>query len=148
MEYTEASIGRIFILRLENGDQIPETIEKFAETKEISSATVLFIGGADKEGEVAVGPKDGSAEQPIPDTQKLSGVSEAIGAGTIFTNEDELPKLHLHSAFGRKDKTITGCTKAGGIDIWNIGEVIILELKNHSARRKIDPETGFELLEL
>ncbi|RJX22504.1 MAG: DUF296 domain-containing protein, partial [Ammonifex sp.] len=41
----------------------------------------------------------------------------------------------------------TGCTREG-VTIWHIGEVIILELINSSAQRKIDPTTGFELLEV
>ncbi|ODA38751.1 hypothetical protein DSBG_4476 [Desulfosporosinus sp. BG] len=48
---------------------------------------------------------------------------------------------------GRNIETVTGCTKEG-ITIWHIGEVIIFELKNSSALRKVDPITGFELLEL
>ncbi|EGW37720.1 DNA-binding protein [Desulfosporosinus sp. OT] len=43
--------------------------------------------------------------------------------------------------------TVTGCTREC-VTIWHIGEVIIFELKNSSARRKVDPNTGFELLEL
>ncbi|MCK8825413.1 PPC domain-containing DNA-binding protein [Fuchsiella alkaliacetigena] len=147
MEYTEAEIGRIFILRLEDGDRLPEAIENFAVNKDIESATVLFIGGADKGSQVIAGPDDGEAAEPLPMVGSLPGVSEAVGVGTIFTNEEDEPKLHLHSAFGREAKTITGCTRAG-VDIWHIGEVVIWELKNHSACRKIDAETGFELLEV
>lgn len=147
MRYTEANIGRIFILRLENGDQIPKTIEEFAKAKKIESATVLLIGGADKESKVIVGPEDGSSKVPVPMIQHLIDASEALGVGTIFTNENMIPKLHLHSAFGRNGETITGCTREGVV-IWHIGEVIIFELLNSSAQRKIDPETGFELLEV
>ncbi|EGW37165.1 hypothetical protein [Desulfosporosinus sp. OT] len=32
MKYSEANLGRIFILRLEHGDRIPDTIENFAIT--------------------------------------------------------------------------------------------------------------------
>jgi len=62
-------------------------------------------------------------------------------------NEDKVPKLHLHAAFGRNRDTITGCTREG-VTIWHIGEVVIFELTNSTAQRKIDPETGFELLDL
>jgi predicted DNA-binding protein with PD1-like motif len=149
LKYSEANLGRIFILRLENGDQIPDIIEEFAEQKEIESATVLFIGGADKESKVVAGPEDGSAEEIVANLQSLAGVSESVGVGTIFSNEDEIPKLHLHASFGRGEKTTTGCTKGdAGVDIWHIGEVIILELINNSAERKIDLDTGFELLEV
>ncbi|HBV85591.1 PPC domain-containing DNA-binding protein [Desulfosporosinus sp.] len=147
MKYSEANLGRIFILRLEHGDIIPDTIENFAITYQINSAIVHFLGGADTNSKVVVGPEDGTARKPIPMVTELLGTSEAVGIGTIFTNEQKVPKLHLHSAFGRNRDTVTGCTREG-VKIWHIGEVIIFELANSTAQRKVDPETGFELLEL
>lgn len=147
MNYTEATVGRIFILRLEHGDTLPDTIETFAQGKDLKSAVVWFIGGADKDSRVIVGPQDGSAPKPIPVISCLPDVSEALAVGTIFTNEANIPKLHMHSAFGRGSETISGCTRAG-VNIWQIGEAVILELMNSSAHRRIDPQTGFELLEV
>ncbi len=147
MKYTEASLGRIFILRLEHGDMLPQAIEKFAQKKRISSALAFFIGGADKDSKVVVGPEVGCAEKPIPVIKKLLDASDAMGVGTIFTNEEQKPKLHLHSSFGHKLETLTGCTRCG-IKIWHIGEVVIIELTDNPALRKIEPQTGFELLEL
>ena len=147
MKYSEAQLGRIFILRLEHGDMIPEIIEDFASDHQVKSAMVHFIGGADTNSRVVVGPEDGTALRPRPVVTNLLGTSEAIGAGTLFTNEEGLPKLHLHSAFGRSRETVTGCTREG-VKVWHIGEVVIFELVNTSAKRKIDPGTGFELLEM
>ncbi len=146
MKYSEASIGRIFIIRLENGDKIPDTIEDFAKKHHINSAALIFLGGAKKGSKVIVGPEDGTIKKPIPMVTILEGVSESSGVGTIFLNEQNIPKLHMHSAFGRKEKTITGCVRKG-IDIWIVGEVIILEIINTNARRKLDPSSEFELLE-
>jgi predicted DNA-binding protein with PD1-like motif len=147
MKYTEANLGRIFILRLENGDKIPDTIEEFAKTHQIASAMVQFLGGADKDSKVVVGPEDGAAPKPRKVIANLPGTSEALGLGTLFLNEAKVPKLHLHAAFGRGKDTLTGCT-GEGVMIWHIGEVVIIELTNFTARRKIDAQTGFELLEL
>ncbi|MDR3583791.1 MAG: DNA-binding protein [Desulfosporosinus sp.] len=147
MKYSAANLGRIFILRLEHGDKIPDTIEEFAKTHQIDSAILHFLGGADTNSKVVVGPEDGTVKQPRKMITELLGTSEAVGIGTLFINEDGVPKLHLHSAFGRERDTITGCTREGVI-IWKIGEVVIFELINSSARRKLDAETGFELLDL
>lgn len=147
MKYTQASLGRIFILRLEQGDKIPDTIESFAQEKDIKSAAVFFIGGADKGSKVVVGPRDGAEEKPVPVVTTLSGTSESVGIGTIFRDEKNFPKLHLHSSFGHGEKVITGCTRKG-VDIWLYGEIIIMEIVNDSSIRKIDKTTGFELLEL
>lgn len=147
IKYAEANLGRIFILRLEHGDKIPDIIEEFAGTHQIASAIVHFLGGADVNSKVVVGPEDGTAAKPQKLVTELPGTSEAVGIGTLFLNEDQVPKLHMHSAFGRNRDTVTGCTREG-VTIWHIGEAVIFELLNSSAQRKIDPGTGFELLEL
>ncbi len=147
MKYSEANLGRIFVLRLEHGDTIPSTIEDFAKEQGVSAAIVYFLGGAQKGSKVVVGPKNGSAEKPIPMITVLPGVSEAAGFGTLFSNQDGSPKLHMHASFGREQNTITGCTREG-ITIWHIGEVVVLELLNTSAHREINTQNGFELLEI
>ena len=147
MKYTEASQGRIFILRMEHGDKIPDLIEEFAQEQQIKAALVFLLGGADTGSQVVVGPEDGTSPKPIPMVTSLLGTSEALGLGTLFCDEEGLPKLHLHASFGRSREAITGCTREG-VAIWQIGEVVIQELRNSSAHRKIDPQTGFELLEV
>ncbi|MFX4262317.1 PPC domain-containing DNA-binding protein [Pelotomaculum propionicicum] len=147
MKYSEAKLGRVFILRLEHGDRLPDIIEKFATEQKIRSAIVHFLGGADTGSKVVVGPEDGKAAIPRPVVAGLPGTSEAVGMGTIFINEEGKPTLHLHSAFGRGTDTVTGCTREGVI-IWHIGEALILELINTNAKRKIDHGTSFELLDV
>ena len=147
MKYSEGNIGRVFILRLEDGDKIPQTIEDFALEKSINSGLVFFIGGADKGSKIIVGPKDGTAAKPISVMRELHDASEAMGLGTIFLNEENVPKLHLHSTFGRCLETLTGCTREG-VSIWKVCEIVILEILNISALRRIEPQTGFELLEI
>ena len=146
MNYTEANLGRIFILRLHNDELLHEVIEKFAAQKQIKSAFCFFLGGAQDKSKVVVGPKDGDAMPPQPMVTLLKGVHEGCGVGTIFTNDEGKPTLHMHASFGRNDNTITGCVRMG-VDIWQIGEVVILELAGSSAKRVKNKETGFEFLE-
>lgn len=146
MKYSEAKIGRIFVIRLEDGEILHEQIEKFAKEKKIKSAGVIFIGGADKGSKLVVGPEDGRSSPIIPMENILSDVHEAAGVGTIFPNEKGEPVLHMHSAFGRGDDTRAGCVRRG-VKIWHVGEVVIFELTGISAIRKLDSNTGFELLE-
>ena len=77
----------------------------------------------------------------------LKGVHEGTGVGTIFTNEQGKPKLHMHASFGRNDTAVTGCVRMG-VDVWQIGEVVILELTGSTAKREKNKETGFEFLEV
>jgi uncharacterized protein len=146
MNYTEAKLGRIFILRLHQNETIHEVIEKFATEKQIHSAMCIFLGGAEDNSKIVVGPKDGNATRPDPMTFLLKGVHEGCGVGTIFTDEAGKPKLHMHASFGRNGKAATGCIRAG-VQVWQIGEFVILELVGSSAKRAKNKQTGFELLE-
>ena len=146
MNYTEAKLGRIFILRLHEGERLHEVIEKFASEKQVSGALCFFLGGAEDKSKVVVGPKDGKECTIDPMVTLLKGVHEAFGVGTIFTNEEGKPKLHMHASFGRGEKAITGCVRMG-VDIWLIGEVVILELTGSTAKRARNNESSFEVLE-
>jgi predicted DNA-binding protein with PD1-like motif len=147
MQFTEAKLGRIFILRLHDGDHLPDILESFAAENHVTTALCFFLGGVKEKGHVVVGPKDGTALPPEPMVTLLNGVHEACGIGTIFADEEGKPKLHMHASFGRNDNTITGCVRMG-MDIWRIGEVIVLELTGTTAHRARDKETAFEFLEI
>ncbi len=146
MDYTEANLGRIFILRLRQGEVLHDEIEKFAAQKQIKSALCFFLGGAEDQSKIVVGPKEGKALPPQPVLTLLKGVHEGAGVGTIFTDEAGAPKLHMHASFGRNDNAVTGCVRMG-VEVWQIGEVAVIELTGSSARRVKNKTTGFELLE-
>jgi predicted DNA-binding protein with PD1-like motif len=52
----------------------------------------------------------------------------------------------MHASFGRENAAVTGCVRLG-VDVWLIGEVVLLELCGGTARRLRNKENGFELLE-
>jgi predicted DNA-binding protein with PD1-like motif len=145
MKYSQAEQGRIFIIRLEDGDIIHEEIEKFAFEKSIKAAAMIIIGGADKNSKLVVGPEDGRREPIVPMEQILDNVNEIVGTGTIFPNDKGDPVLHMHVACGRQASTVTGCVRKG-VKTWHVLEVILFELVDTTAVRALDPVTGFELL--
>jgi len=147
MEFTEAKLGRVFVLRLHDGDHLPNVLESFAAAHKVKSAICIFLGGAKDNSRIVVGPRNGNVIPPEPMITLLEGVHEACGVGTIFMDEECKPKLHMHASFGRNEETITGCVRMG-VDVWRIGEIVILELKGTDCRRAVDRETGFEFLEV
>ena len=147
MQFTEAKLERVFVLRLHDGDHLPDVLESFAKEQKVNSALCFFLGGAKDNSRIVVGPRNGLDIQPEPMITLLEGVHEVCGVGTIFTNEKGKPKLHMHASFGRKEETITGCVRMG-VDVWRIGEVVLLELTGTSAHRAVNKETGFEFLEV
>jgi predicted DNA-binding protein with PD1-like motif len=146
MKYSEAHQGRIFIIRLEDGDILHESIEKFAAEKNIRRAGVQALGGADKGSRLVVGPREGRTEQIVPMDIVLDDVYEITGVGTIFPDADDKPVLHMHIACGRNRDTVTGCVRRG-VKVWHVMEVIVTELVNDTSRRVLEKESGFELLQ-
>lgn len=147
LQFTEAKLGRVFILRLHDGDRLPNVIESFATENNISTAICFFLGGAKQNSQVVVGPKKSYDFPPEPMVMLLEGVHEASGIGTIIKNEKGEPKLHMHTSFGRNEETITGCVRMG-IEIWQIGEVLVIELTGAKVLRAKDKATGFDFLEV
>ena len=50
MKYSEAKPGRVFVLRLEDGDILHESIEAFAIEHEIMAASLIALGGGCRAG--------------------------------------------------------------------------------------------------
>lgn len=146
MKYSEAHQGRTFIIRLEDGEILHESIEKFAMEKNIMRAGVHVLGGADKGSRLIVGPQEGRARQIVPMDIVLDDVYEITGVGTIFPDAANKPVLHMHIACGRNRDTVTGCVRRG-VNVWHVMEVIITELVNDTSRRVLEKESGFELLQ-
>ncbi len=145
MRYSEAKQGRIFIIRLEDGDIVHKKIEKFSREKSIKAAALIILGGADKGSKLIVGPEHGRREPIIPMEHVLDNVHEIAGTGTIFPDEKGKPILHMHMAGGRKTSSVTGCVRKG-VKVWHVMEVILFELVDTTAVRAFEPTTGFELL--
>jgi predicted DNA-binding protein with PD1-like motif len=145
MKYSEAKQGRIFVIRLEDGEILHETIERFAVDQGIYSAFMIILGGVDQQSRLVVGPEDGRVSPVIPLTHVLPDVHEIAGTGTLFPDEEGKPMLHMHVAAGRKESTITGCVRTG-VKTWQVAEIILVELLESSAVRKLEPALGFKLL--
>ncbi len=146
MKSTEGKPGRIFILRLEEGDKIPDCIESFAEQNHISTGQVILVGGIGG-GQVVAGPRYSDRMPPEPLFLPVDGAHEVLGAGLLTPGEDGRPFLHIHGALGRSGQTLTGCLRPG-VDTWLVAEVIILEITGTKAGRSMDERSGFVLLEI
>ena len=147
MKYTRADVGRIFVLRMDDGDVLNDTLEAFAEEQGIRGALAFYVGGVSGSSTVVVGPDATREDAVIPLLHTLGGTQEAFAFGTLFPNAEGKMVLHMHSASGREGGATVGCTRAG-VSTWLVGEVIVLEITAAQARREVDPGSGFELLEV
>jgi len=146
MKSSEGKIGRVFIIRLEDGDAIPTCIESFAAEKKISAGQVILIGGIG-DGQVVVGPRRSDEMPPEPMLLPVDGVHEVVGVGIIAPDKNAKPTLHIHAALGRSGQTTTGCLRPG-VSTWLVGEVIIFEILGTDAVRMPDEKASFELLQV
>lgn len=145
MKFSEAKMGRVFVIRLEDGDVLHEKIERFAVEKKIRAATITAVGGVDAGSRLIVGPEQGRSEKIVPMELVLDDVCEATGSGTLFPDEEGNPILHMHLACGRGEKTVTGCVRCG-VKVWHVLEIILTELTETLSVRRYDAVTGFKLL--
>lgn len=146
MRYAEARPGRIFILRLEDGDIVHETIERFALEQNIMAASLIVVGGADDGSRLVVGPREDRNLPLEPMQHVLEHAHEAAGVGTLFRDEAGVPLVHMHMACGREGATVTGCIRSG-VRVWHVMEVILQELTDTTARRATEAPLGLKLLQ-
>jgi len=144
MKACEGRIGRVFVIRLEDGDMVPECIERFAEEKGVSVGQAVLVGGIGG-GDVVVGPRRPEEMPPEPMLLPIDGAHEVVGVGVLAPGEDGKPALHIHAALGRSGQTMTGCLRHG-VTTWLVGEVILYEILGADITRIKDKQSGFELL--
>jgi len=145
MKSCEGRLGRVFVIRLEDGDVLPHCLERFAEEHGVSVGHVILVGGIG-EGQVVVGPRQSGTRPPEPMLLPIDGAHEVAGVGVLAPSEDGKPRLHIHAALGRSGKTTTGCLRPG-VSTWLVGEVILYEIVGARVARISDPTSGFALLE-
>ncbi|MBD3346312.1 MAG: DUF296 domain-containing protein [Chitinivibrionales bacterium] len=146
MKYCSGKTGRIFVARLEDGDDIYACIERIASREKIPGAVVWIIGGM-KNGGVVTGPKTPIVMPPEVMIERFEEPREVLAVGTIFPGDDGTPSLHLHAGAGRGDKPLIGCPRIAA-ECWLIDEVVILEITKMNVARKKDPSSGLELLDI
>lgn len=145
MKACEGELGRVFVIRLEDGDRLPECLERFAAERGVTAGQVILVGGIGG-GEVVVGPRHSVVRPPEPMTLPVDGAHEVLGVGVLAPDEAGKPRLHIHAALGCSGQTLSGDIRTG-VTVWLVGEVIIYEIRNAAVKRIWNKESGFALLE-
>jgi predicted DNA-binding protein with PD1-like motif len=141
MDYRTGSIGRLFAVRIDHGEDVIAEICKLALKENINSAFFVMLG-AMAEAELVTGPK----EKSVPPTTVWSAFDDAreiIGAGNIFL-ENGAPKVHLHGAAGNSKNMIMGCFRKKA-QVFMVVEIFIVEM-DIAAERVFDEKLGASLI--
>ncbi|MDD5108801.1 MAG: DUF296 domain-containing protein [Candidatus Omnitrophica bacterium] len=144
MQYTQGTIGKVFVLKFENNDILLDELSAFIKKENIKSATVMFIGAL-RNGQLVTGPKK-PVIPPEPNKVNFQDGWEVMGIGTVFTNFNG-PQIHIHSSMGKKNKALTGCIR-GSSKVFLVIEAIVFELVGVNATKDIDSKTGLNLLRI
>ena len=146
MKASQGHVGRVFVIRLEDGDRVPECIERFARDQGVSVGHAILVGGI-KEGQVVVGPRRSGEMPPDPMLLPVDGAHEVVGVGVLAPGENGKPVLHIHGALGRSGQTLCGCLRPG-VTTWLVGEVILYEILGAEATRVRERKSGLALLQV
>lgn len=127
-----------FIVRLEKGEEIINSLKEICKNEKIELAEVTGIGASDK---VEIGVFNVNTKEYK--TKIFDGMFEITSlVGSVCTKEDE-PYLHLHINFGDED----GLVKGGHLVSSRISatcEIIISEIDG-KVERKFNNEIGLNL---
>lgn len=144
MRYKVGRPGRVVVVRLEDGDDAISAINTVVKETGIKAAVFYILGGL-KKARIVVGPEKDELP-PVPVWREIEESHEVIGIGTIFYQDGE-PKVHLHSALGKRDDVVVGCVREKA-ETFLVLEVFIIEILDIEAVRELDPATGLSLLRL
>lgn len=148
MRSVELRDGRVFVLRLEEGEVLHEAIESFCRDNGVYNATVTAVGGVDAGSEFVSGPSVPVGDSIVPLTVTLDEPCELTGIGTIFPDESGVPIMHMHGSVGRAGFSATGCFRKRMV-VWLVMEVVIREMIGSGPVRRVsDPRIDAKLMEI
>ena len=143
MEYSQAGAGRIFIARIDDGENLIEELKKIIMQENIKAGMVYLLGAISKT-KAVLGPHK-KEYPPDPYWWEFDDAREIMGMG-IFAWENNEPKLHLHAGIGHSSESRLGCIR-GESSVYITVEAVIQELTYIDLSRKLDPRYNASLLD-
>jgi predicted DNA-binding protein with PD1-like motif len=141
MQYTEGQLGRVFVVRIDDGEDMLLSLRQFVNDKDIQAGTLIFLGAL-MNGRMVTGPEE-PVIPPVPHFVMFEGGWEVFGVGTIYPGNDG-PHIHYHASVGRCGHALTGCLREKATT-YLIVEAVIYEFTGLSARREFDKKTQLHL---
>jgi len=141
MQYAQGQVGRVFVVRIDNGEDFLELMRRFVAEKGILCGSVTFLGAL-MTGRMVTGPEE-PVIPPVPHFVLFEGGWEVFGVGTIYPGEGG-PHIHYHASVGRAGHALTGCLREKATT-YLIIEAIIIEFTGLEGRREFDEKTQMHL---
>jgi len=141
MQYTEGQLGRVFVVRIDDGEDMLISLRQFIVDKSIQAGSITFLGAL-MNGRMVTGPEE-PVIPPVPHFVMFEGGWEVFGVGTIYPGEGG-PHIHYHASVGRSGHALTGCLREKATTYLVI-EAVIMEFTGLKARREFDQKTQLHL---
>ena len=141
MQYTEGHMGRVFVIRIDDGEDMLDSLHQFIVDKRIQAGSIHFLGAL-MNGRMVTGPEE-PVIPPVPHFVMFEGGWEVFGIGTIYPG-DGGPYVHFHASVGRSGHALTGCLREKATT-YLIVEAVIMEFTGLTARHEFDQKTGLHL---
>jgi predicted DNA-binding protein with PD1-like motif len=141
MQYTEGQLGRVFVVRIDDGEDMLVSLRQFVLDKDIQAGSITFLGAL-MNGRMVTGPEE-PVIPPVPHFVMFEGGWEVFGIGTIYPGEGG-PHIHYHASVGRSGHALTGCLREQATT-YLIIEAVIIEFTGLKARRQLDIKTQLHL---
>lgn len=142
MDYRSGSMGRVFTIRFDDGEDFLEGLKEIVLKESIESGWFQILGAV-RQADVVIGPEE-PVMPPIPIWTKVAEVREAIGTGSVYWDNAE-PIIHLHAALGNHGETLTACVRKN-TKVYLILEVVLFEILGIDSSRPWWQEGGFNRL--
>ena len=139
MDYTQGTIGRVFVARIDHEEDLLAELEDLAVNEDINSA-FFYLLGATGGAKIVIGPKQKSIP-PDVNIKQFDDAKEVLGIGNIFW-EDGKPKIHLHASASSSNECLMGCFREF-TEVFMVVEVVIFEIEGIMAERIRDSDLGF-----
>jgi uncharacterized protein len=141
MQYTEGQLGRVFVVRIDDGEDMLLSLRQFITEKNIQAGSIHFLGAL-MNGRMVTGPEE-PVIPPVPHFVMFEGGWEIFGVGTIYPGEGG-PHIHYHASVGRSGHALTGCLREKAIT-YLIVEAVIMEFTGLTARKEFDEKMQLHL---
>lgn len=136
MQYRQ--FGNTYMVRIDLGEDIVESLKRFCEEENIRLGRVEAIGAADH---ALIGVYDLEKKEYYP--EKLDGFMEIASLNGSVTSMDGKPYIHLHATLADQNHAVHG----GHVLEMRVGatcEMFVTALDGEVTRRK-DEELGINL---
>lgn len=144
MQYTQGNIGRIFVARLDDEEDLLEGLKTIIKQEKVKTG-VVYVIGALSSAKAVLGPHK-KEYPPNPFWWEFDDAKEIIGIG-MFAWEDNEPKIHLHAGIGNSCESKTGCIRDKA-NIYITVEAVIQEFINLEVTRELDSRYNASLLHI